>query len=58
VVGRTLGVPSIMGRTMLLFEPGGWSLGLSLLLWLPRSSSLALLAVLGLLVWGSMEQLG
>jgi hypothetical protein len=58
VVGRTLGVPSIMGRTMLLFEPGGWSLGLSLLLWLPRSSSLALLAVLGLLVLGQHGTVG
>jgi hypothetical protein len=32
VVGWVLGVPSIMGRTLLLFEPGGWSLGLGLLL--------------------------
>ena len=46
-----------MGRTMMLFEPGGWSPGLGLLFSLPRSSSLALLAVLGLLVWGCMEQL-
>lgn len=41
----------------LLFEPGGWSLGLGLLLCLLCNSSLVLLAVLGLLAGGSIEQL-